>query len=407
MTIMVLSGVLGFLLASLIAWFLAPLLWRRAVRVTTKRLIQQSPRMIDEGHADRDQMRAEFAVTTRKMEVKLERQKEVSDTQLIELSKMEKKRDRLQGKIESLQVTLQKHEEKIEKLNIKLERSLVDIGKKSEQLTTQSERLARQTEMLNSQATALETNAYELDARKAKIDDYANKEVEFSTIVSKQDLELSQLRSKQQQIKLSKKTEDTSHQRLVEKLNQEIRESHQQVSDLTKNLEARKTATLHLRQEVGKNKEKINDLIRQNRTKDEKIRQLHDGFSAIGKSAHLSTLNMIEAKQTPLAAVPVETVSSTLVDVNREDNDNRISPADQPATPAPVLTKITDNSYSENSTRNGLETTNRQQQIQSRSHRPAPATRPSRKKQKPMKTSDSLSLAERIRALQTDHPKSM
>jgi len=404
---MILSGVLGFLLASLIAWFLAPFLWRRAVRVTTRKLIQQSPRMMDEGHADRDQMRAEFAVTSRKMEVKLEQLKEVSDTRLIELSKTEKKRDRLQGKIESLQETLQKREEKIEKLNIKLERLLVDISKKSEQLTTQSERLARQTEMLNTQATALEANAYELDARKAKIDDYVNKEVQFSTIVSKQDLELSQLRSKQRQIKLSKKTEDTGHQHLVEKLNQEIRDSHQQVSDLTKNLEARKTATLNLRQEVSKNKAKINNLIRQIRAKDDEIKQLHDGFSVIGKSAHLSTLDLLEARQIPLAAVPVETVSSTLTDVNREDNDNRIPPADHRATPAPSLAKTPDNSYSENSIRNGLETPNRQQHIQSILHHPAPVTRPSREKQNPMKAPESLSLAERIRALQADHPKSM
>ncbi len=400
MTIMILSGVLGFLLASLIAWFLAPFLWRRAVRVTTKRLIQQSPRMIDEGHADRDQMRAEFAVTTRKMEVKLEQLKEVSDTQLIELSKAEKKRTRLQGKIESLQTTLQKHEEKIEKQDLKLERLLADIGKKSQQLTAQGERLTRQTEMLNSQAATLEANSYELDTRKAKIADYANQETEFSIIVSRQDLELSQLRSKQREIKLSRKTQVTARQNLIEKLNGEIRGSQQRISELTKDLEARKTTTLHLRQEIGKNKEKIHNLIRKISTKDEKIRQLLDGFPATKKSGNLSTANRIETRQTPLAA--------TALEVNRVDNDNRLSPPVQPAAPAPSLTDVTVDVGRGNHTGNTLQSTpNTQSNLQSQSRQPARSTPPSKGKNQAQDVPESLSLAERIRALQAEHPKSM
>ena len=130
MTIILLSGVLGFLLASLIALFLAPPLWRKAVKITTRRLLQKSPRMMSEGQADRDQMRAEFAITTARMEAKIERLKEASDTQLIELSTTEKKRERLLEKIKILQTTAEDREELVENLIRKIQPLEVETDQK-------------------------------------------------------------------------------------------------------------------------------------------------------------------------------------------------------------------------------------------------------------------------------------
>jgi len=392
MTTMILSGALGFLLASLIALFLAPPLWRRAVRVTTKRLIQQSPRMIDEGHADRDQMRAEFAVTTRKMEVKIERLKETSDTQLIELSKAEKKRDRLQGKLESLQTTLQKRDVKIEKLGSKVERLLADIGKKSEQLTTQSERLVRQTEIINAQAATVEQNGAELDELKKKIAEYARKEIEFSTITSKQDLELTSLRTMQQQHKKSQKSENAARKQETEQLRQEVSDGLKEIANLTKNLEARKIATIQLRQEVGKNKEKISELIREIRDKDKIIWRLNQKIEGAGPT---------EEAQTKLASKPseIESVPSSSVEGNHQDNDNKASAANLPKIPATPLNALSGQTRGDTPSTNGVDA--------SKNHRTTPSTKPSGANLKAIEASEKQSLAERIRALQTDHPKSM
>jgi len=389
MTILILSGVLGFLLACLVALFLAPPLWRHAVRTTTKRLTQQSPRMMEEGQADRDQMRAEFAVTTRKLEVKVERIKEEADTQLIELSKTEKKRDRLQGKIESLETTLAKREGKIEKQNAKTDKLLNDLGKKSEQINTQSERLARQTEMLNTQASTLEKNVLELDAHKQKATEHASKEVDFSTKISNQDLQLSELRLKQQEIKLSHKSEDGAHRLEVEELNQKINEGLKGISELTQDLEARKQETALLRQEVGTNKEKINELIRDNLAKDKIIKQ-HEQYLVIAANAETKPSTPVETDINP----------GTAPDDSKIGYDTLQAATIIPTTLASPLTSIADNSNHDEFTRNNSETP------ASPPQRAQPIRR-SRKRVKVIKTSESQSLAERIRALQPDHPKSM
>ena len=415
MLTLILSGALGFLLASLIALFLAPPLWRRAVRVTTKKLQQQSPRMIDEGHADRDQMRAEFAVNTRKMEVRIDRLKEETDTQRIELSTAEKKRDRLQGKIESLQAALEKSQRKGEKLDAKVERLLNDIGKKNKQLTSQAERLKKQTEMLNDQAVTLEENALELSANKQKIADYVRKEFDFSTITSRQDLELSKLRSMQQEIKFSNRNEDTAHKRECERLNQLIRDGLTEIAGLTDNLEARKKATVRLRLEVGRNKDKISQLIHEIQTRDEKIRQLEDQLAQTGATGKLHL---------QLKSVPSKSQPAASGEDNRQDNDNKLYPATLPLSLPPAVRQTSSLVTSlNNSTRDARFTNGQEAPAATRRNgqddtaRPPHDDRPAEKTVPPGKTlqSPSLethsletpSLAERIRALQSDNSKSM
>jgi chromosome segregation ATPase len=59
---------LGFLVAGLLALVVLPAVWRRAIRLSTRRLEMQLPLSMTEIIAERDQMRAEFAVTQRRIE---------------------------------------------------------------------------------------------------------------------------------------------------------------------------------------------------------------------------------------------------------------------------------------------------------------------------------------------------
>jgi hypothetical protein len=63
---------LGFLAASLIALAAAPAFWRRAIRLSTRRLETQLPLSPEEILAGRDLLRAEFAVERRRLEQKAE-----------------------------------------------------------------------------------------------------------------------------------------------------------------------------------------------------------------------------------------------------------------------------------------------------------------------------------------------
>ena len=78
---------IGFLVATLLGLLFIPLVHNRAVRLTTKRLEASTPLSMVEIRADRDHLRAEFAVSTRRLEMTIEELKAKTSTQLPELGK--------------------------------------------------------------------------------------------------------------------------------------------------------------------------------------------------------------------------------------------------------------------------------------------------------------------------------
>ena len=80
-------GALGFFLGCLFALMLAPPLWNRAVKLTTRKLEATMPMSLADIQANKDQLRAEFAIELRKVEVALEKSKEKAARELIEANK--------------------------------------------------------------------------------------------------------------------------------------------------------------------------------------------------------------------------------------------------------------------------------------------------------------------------------
>ncbi len=78
---------IGFLVAALLCLLFVPLVHNRAVRLTMKRLEAATPLSIAEIRADKDQLRAEFAMSTRRLEMSVEKMKAKTTTQLAELGK--------------------------------------------------------------------------------------------------------------------------------------------------------------------------------------------------------------------------------------------------------------------------------------------------------------------------------
>jgi chromosome segregation ATPase len=78
---------IGFLVAALLGLLFVPLVHNRAVRLTSKRLEAATPLSIAEIRADKDQLRAEFAMSTRRLEMSVEQMKSKTTTQLAELGK--------------------------------------------------------------------------------------------------------------------------------------------------------------------------------------------------------------------------------------------------------------------------------------------------------------------------------
>ena len=76
---------LGFLVASAMGFVLLNAVWRRAVRLTTKRVESTLPLSMIEIKADKDQLRAEFAIATRKLEINLDKLREQANEQMAEI----------------------------------------------------------------------------------------------------------------------------------------------------------------------------------------------------------------------------------------------------------------------------------------------------------------------------------
>jgi chromosome segregation ATPase len=78
---------IGFLVAALIGLVIVPLVHGRAVRLTMRRLEAATPLSMAEIQADKDQLRAEFAMSTRRLEMSVDNLKTKSTSQLAELGK--------------------------------------------------------------------------------------------------------------------------------------------------------------------------------------------------------------------------------------------------------------------------------------------------------------------------------
>jgi len=78
---------IGFLLAGLLVLGFIPLVHARAVRLTTKRLEAVTPMSMAEIQAEKDHLRAEFAMTIRRLEMNLEQTKAKEINQLAEIGK--------------------------------------------------------------------------------------------------------------------------------------------------------------------------------------------------------------------------------------------------------------------------------------------------------------------------------
>ena len=104
---------IGFLFAALIAVGVVSLVHNRAVRLTTRRLEAAIPPSITEVQAEKDLQRAEFAMSTRRLEMTVEQLNEKYTNELTELARtrdaltrVEKERNAQQAEIIALKIQL-------------------------------------------------------------------------------------------------------------------------------------------------------------------------------------------------------------------------------------------------------------------------------------------------------------
>ncbi|HAT88006.1 MAG TPA: hypothetical protein DCS30_19985, partial [Rhizobiales bacterium] len=108
---------LGFIIAILMMLVVVPMIWRRAVRLTEKRVLGEIPISYSELQAEKDMQRAEQAITQRRLEVSVESQREQLTLNSIKI-------DRLKQTIEERNSSITDHQ----KIISDLENSLANKG---------------------------------------------------------------------------------------------------------------------------------------------------------------------------------------------------------------------------------------------------------------------------------------
>ena len=112
----IMYGGIGFLVAGLLVIGLIPLVHQRAVRLTMKRLEAVTPMSMAEIQADKDQLRAEFAMSTRRLEMSVEQMKAKTTSQLAEIGKKSEAIGRLKlelGEKTAASFALEAHEREL------------------------------------------------------------------------------------------------------------------------------------------------------------------------------------------------------------------------------------------------------------------------------------------------------
>jgi chromosome segregation ATPase len=133
---------IGFLVASLLGLLFIPLVHNRAVRLTMKRLEASTPLSITEIRADKDQLRAEFAVSTRRLEMRIEKLKAQTTTQLAELGKKADAINQLKKELAENKVTNLALEARTKTLRDQLRASEEELQTKSNALLEADRQLA-------------------------------------------------------------------------------------------------------------------------------------------------------------------------------------------------------------------------------------------------------------------------
>ena len=98
---------LGFLVASLLWLLAAPAFWSRAVRLTARRLRETMPLTEAEIRADKDLLRAEYALKIHQQQLALDETKLATARQAIELNRRDARINALEADVEALTASLE------------------------------------------------------------------------------------------------------------------------------------------------------------------------------------------------------------------------------------------------------------------------------------------------------------
>jgi chromosome segregation ATPase len=149
---------LGALASALVMLMILPAVWRRAVRLTRKRIEAATPITLAEFRADKDQLRAEFALSTRRLEMNVEALRQRLSEQLGDVSRKRSDLASLRSERDEHMAAVRELEERERVLRervLDLERESAELASR---LALRDEQLAAGAEELENARVALQTD---------------------------------------------------------------------------------------------------------------------------------------------------------------------------------------------------------------------------------------------------------
>jgi chromosome segregation ATPase len=173
---------IGFLVSMLFGLMIVPLVHNRAVRLTTKRMEAATPLSMAEIQADKDQLRAEFAMSARRLEMSVDQLKSKTTSQLAELGKKSDAINRMKLELGEKNATIFSLEARDKAMREQLRATEEEFTAKTEALRTAEQALKdKQTELaklngeLSDRSMMAESRQVELVAVRAQIDELKNR----------------------------------------------------------------------------------------------------------------------------------------------------------------------------------------------------------------------------------------
>src|SRR5229473_5011692 len=223
---------IGFLLSMLFGLMIVPLVHNRAVRLTTRRLEAATPLSMAEIQADKDQLRAEFAMSARRLEMSVDQLKHKTTSQLAELGKKSDAINRMKielgeknATIFSLEAREKARKEQLRATEEEFTAKTDSLRDAEQALKDKQSELAKINSELSDRSMMAESRQVELMAVRAQIDDLKGRvgdaEKEFAT---------TQARLEQERHESDKATRELAEARSrVENLSQRVNDLDRQL----------------------------------------------------------------------------------------------------------------------------------------------------------------------------------
>lgn len=249
----VLLFALGFLCAGFLALMVAPAIWRRAVSLTRHRIEASVPLTLTEISADKDRMRAEFAMSTRRLEMSVKDFKDRANSQVAEIARNGEQLKHLGVEIDEKSAVITE----LEARGAQLRR---DLDQRQLQLDDTMERLQ------DAQAR-LEARALELEKERNRVDELSltssNRQIELLS----READIERISSEMESIRAARReTEDMAHassaearalrdqleseRRKLEKTERKLERLMSSLADREEKLERREKELARLREEA-------------------------------------------------------------------------------------------------------------------------------------------------------------